>query len=331
LVLQVTGNDKVCGTFGGYEATKANSSHQTNGDESWEVGCRFLADRRNIIPGLLLLAVSLISVVCSVHPPEWASVLAYRPDEIFPARLGRLGMPYIEVTVGETTDRLLFDTGNMVGLTLAKHVIDQLELPVIGSWNRLDSDGRIIGTYRRVRATEVRLLGRTLIDQTIFESSDDQIDGLVGPDDLTGMRFTLDYRAQILAVASSKLDTVPEGYIVVPLVHSSLHPRLILAIGRVSGKPVLFEYDTGASRSNIDPSLARDLSLPAVRNGVRIDSLQIGSIIFSIPSVKVNPKSGIDSTLASPIQFSVGSDILSQIIWTVDYDNGRMLLRDARW
>jgi hypothetical protein len=112
-------------------------------------------------------------------------------------------MPFLEVAIGDSTYWLLFDTGNMVGFTLATPLLDRLRLPEPGRWDRLDSDGRVIGSYRRVRAPVVRVLGRTLADQPIFEFSDAAIGGLVGPDALPGSRFTLDYRAGILAITSS--------------------------------------------------------------------------------------------------------------------------------
>jgi predicted aspartyl protease len=278
----------------------------------------------------LLLTTSLVTGACVVQQPTWVSQLGYRADEVFTARRGRLGMPFVEVTIGESTQRWLFDTGNMVGLTLATNVLDQLNLPEIGRWDRLDSDGRVIGAYRRVQAPRVHLLGRILSDQTIFEFSDTDLVGLVGPDALPGTRFTLDYQAEVLAVASSPVGIPPPGFIVLPLTRSSRHPQLILATGRVNGRPALIEFDTGASRTNIDPQLVRDLALPAAPDGVRIDSLDIGSLIFAVPSAKVVPKSNIDPTLTPPIQLSVGSDILAQIILTVDYAGGQLLVRDER-
>jgi predicted aspartyl protease len=287
--------------------------------------CRVLA-----LQCILLVTSRAGSGPFVVQQPTWVSQLGYRADEVFTARLGQRGMPFVEVTIAESTRLLLFDTGNMVGLTLATNVLDELNLAVLGRWDRLDSDGRVIGTYRRVRAPRVRLLGRTLMDQTVFEFSDPELVGLVGPDALPGTRFTLDYRAEMLAVTNSPVEALPPGFTALPLTHSARHPRLILATGRINGRAVLMEFDTGASRTNIDPQLARELSLPLAPNGVRIDSLEIGPLVFAVPSAKVNPKSGIDPTLAPPIQVSVGSDILARIILTVDFARGQLLVGDAR-
>lgn len=281
----------------------------------------------------ILRAIIVTSFVATAgagaQQPAWVTQLGYRPDELFAIHRAYLGMPFLQVAIGDSTYSLLFDTGNMVGLTLATRVLDQLQLPEIGRWDRVDSDGRVIGSYRQVRAPVVQLLGRTLRDQTIFEFSDVALRGLVGPDALPGTRFTLDYRVGILAVTSSPLQDAPPGFTTLPLTRSSRHPRLILASGRMSGRPVLIEFDTGASRTNIDPTLVQELALPTAVNGVRIDSLTIGPFLFVVPSARVNPKAAIDPTLSPPILLAVGSDILGQLILTVDYARGRLLLSAA--
>jgi predicted aspartyl protease len=256
--------------------------------------------------------------------------LGYRPGEVFPVRVGYLGMPFLQVSIGDSTYSFLFDTGNMVGLTLATPLFDQLGLPESGRWNRLDAGGQVIGVYRQVRAPIVRLLGQTLRDREIFEFSDSGLGGLVGPDALPGTRFTLDYHAGILAVSNSPLPNVLPGLTALPLSRSARLPRLILAMARVNGRPVLVEFDTGASRTNIDPALVRDRGLPTGDHGVRIDSLAIGPLVFTVPSARVNPKVGIDPTLHPPIELAVGSDILGQVVVSVDYRRGQLLLIDAR-
>ena len=258
--------------------------------------------------------------------PPWSEDLGYRPDELFPLRRGHLGMPFVEVLIGNTAHELLFDTGNMVGLTLATPVLDRLDLPEVGRWNRLDSDGRIIGTFRRARAPSVRAFGRTHTGEIIYEFADSVLGGLVGPDLLPGTRFTIDYASGIIAVTQRGLDRAPDGFIELPLAHSVRFPRLILAPGRVNGHPVLIEFDTGASRTNIDPALVQKLNLPRSGNGVAVDSLTIGSLSFSVPSARINPKADIDPSLTPPIQLAVGSDIISQLIFTVDYSRGRLLI-----
>ncbi len=261
--------------------------------------------------------------------PAWLAPLGYGAGDVFPVRRGFQGMPFVEVSLGGSSHWLLFDTGNMVGLTLATPLLDKLGLPVVGQWERLGSDGHVIGVYRRSRAPSVKVLGRVLADQTVYEFSDARLGGLVGPDALPGSRFTLDYRSRVLAVTNAPVPGVPRGFTALPLTRSARVPRLVLASGRANGRPVLMECDTGASRTIVDPSLVQELRLPAAGDGVRIDSLAIGPLLFKVRSAKVVPKTGIDPDLNPPIQLSVGSDLLSRLILTVDYERGQMLLSEA--
>ncbi len=291
-----------------------------------------LARRASAVLGVLLTAglAAAGARAWEVQQPAWVADLEYRASELFAVRPGYLRMPFLEVAVGDSIYWLLFDTGNMVGLTLATPLLDQLRLPEVGRWDRLDANGRVVGRFRTVRAPAVRVLGRTRTDQVIAEFGDAQLGGLVGPDAVPGSRFTLDYESGLLAVTSSSLVAVPADFVALPLTRSERHPRLILVSGRVNGRATLMELDTGASRTNLDPTLVRELHIPQAGDGVRLESLALGPYVFTVPSAKINPKAGIDTTLSPPIQLAVGSDILRQVVLTVDYAGGQVLLRRVR-
>jgi predicted aspartyl protease len=276
------------------------------------------------------LAIGVAFTSLAAQQPGWVAQLGYLPGQTFAARRGFRGMPFVEVVIAGSARWLLFDTGNTVGLTLATPVIDELHLTELGRWKRVDASGRAIGTFRRVRASSLVLLGHVLTDQTVFEVADTALGGLVGLDALPGTRFTIDYQSQLLAVTEAPLEDPPPGFITLPLVRSTQHPRLILAMGRVAGRPVLMEFDTGASRTSIDPHLARDLGLVGTANGVRLDSLSLGSLTFAVASARLDAKTGIDPSLSPPLEVSVGSDILAQVVLTVDFSTGRLLLVDTR-
>lgn len=278
----------------------------------------------------LLMTFSGPICACAENKPSWVLELGYHTTETFKIWRGQQGMPFVELEIGNSAQRCLFDTGNMVGIGLASNVLDQLNLPETGRWSRLDDGGQVIGVNRQFRAPKVYLLGRSLSDQAIFEFSIPGLVGTIGPDTLPGTRFTLDYQAELLAVTKSQLGVIPPGFIALPLIRSTRHPRLILTMAHVNGKPVLISLDTGASRTNIDPRLVHDLALPMGQHGASIDSIQIGTLVFSVPSAKVISKAGIDPTLTPSIQLTLGSDILAQMVLTVDYTTGQLLIRDAR-
>ena len=184
-----------------------------------------------------------------------------------------------------------------------------------------------MGSFWRLRASSITAFGRALGDLPVWEVNESLVAGLIGPGLLPGSRFTLDYAGGLLAVTDAALATPPAEFTVLSLVRSSQHPHLILARCTIGGRSVLTEFDTGKTRTVIDPSLARALGLRSRENGVQIDSLFVGGIPFAIPSAKLMALADIDRSLPEPIELSVGSDVMSQLLITVDYATNRLVFR----
>jgi hypothetical protein len=104
------------------------------------------------------------------------------------------------------------------------------------------------------------VFGVELDSVSIFEFSHERLPGLVGPDMIPGTRFTLDYGSGRLG-ADGGTSAPAGGFESIPLVRSPEHPRLILIRGRVQGREVLIEVDTGKSRTTIDRELVEALGL----------------------------------------------------------------------
>ena len=225
---------------------------------------------------------------------------------------------------------LAFDTGNMVGISLNTALFDQLGLSAVRTWNRVDGAGELAATLRVGEFRRVEVLGRDIGQKQIYERDLQSLPGLFGPADLEAGHFTLDYGTRRFAAGSTPLPRVIPGYRAVPLVRSDLLPALILVRGTIEGRSVVMELDTGKSRTVVNPELAFELGLRQVSHGVRIDSLQIGNLSFSVRSAKEVDQTAIDPGLQDAILAGVGSDILSQFVWTVDYDAGVLWLPAAR-
>ena len=257
--------------------------------------------------------------------PVWLSELGYGPDQLHPISVGTHGLPFLEVVVNGRAVDLPFDTGDMVGISLTKSLIQGLELPRVGEWTSIDSEGRVAGRHGIFRADSVRVADVVRRDESIYELVSSDLPGLVGPQLLHGRRFTVDYERGLLAIAD---DALPESIAgVLPLVRSQRHPDLLLVRGRVGGREVLMEIDSGKSRSTIDPELAHELGLRMNRGGAEIDALELGALTFSVPSAKLVVLRGIDRELPEPILVGVGSDVLRQVVWTVDHIHGVVLLQ----
>jgi hypothetical protein len=259
--------------------------------------------------------------------PDWVAALGYGDEDLIPIHTGRFGYPYVLVTVNGVPFDLPFDTGNMVGISLRPEGIERLGLPLAESWDRLSSDGRVVGTYSSYSGATVEVWGEVWRDELVFEFDDPDLPGLLGPQHLLGKRYTLDYGAGLMAISEHPLTTDEKaGLESVPLVDSQANPGLVLFHGQVHGRRVLIQADTGKSRCTIDPQLAGELRLQENEHGFRIEELHVGSHTFEVRSAKAVNLRPIDDSLEDPILLGIGSDVLSRIPITVDYIGGRLLL-----
>jgi predicted aspartyl protease len=258
--------------------------------------------------------------------PEWVTKLGYEEGELFNIHTGPFGFPFVRVVINGAPFDLPFDTGNMVGIALRPDEIEPLGLELAETWDRLSSDGRVVGTFGSYSGATVEVWGEIWRNQQVFEFDDPDLAGLLGPQFLLGKRYTLDYESSLMAISGSRLAAEIAGMETIPLVESARNPGLILFYGSVHGRRVLIQADTGKSRCTIDPELARELGLQENERGFQVDDLRIGSHTFEVPSAKVVELRAIDNSLEDPILLGIGSDILSQVPMTVDYIAGRLLL-----
>jgi hypothetical protein len=112
----------------------------------------------------------------------------------------------------------------------------------------------------------------------------------------------------------------------VPLIANKILPKLLVVRGSVNGHPVLIQIDTGKSRTCVDRTLATKLALPRAPRGYRIREVTIGNVTFSVSSAREESFEGISQSLPEPILLGIGSDLLSQVVFTIDYKTQLVLL-----
>jgi len=260
----------------------------------------------------------------------WRESFEYSQGDIHTIEVGEFGFPYISVTIGEGSTMLPFDTGNMVGISVSSALFERLELATVDTYDRLDSKGEVIASLRVGQPQNVALLGLDIGSQRIYEFDHPSLSGLVGPGFLKDVRFTLDYESRRMAISNTPLPESIPGYRRIPLVRSGRHPALILVKGSVNGREILIEVDTGKSRSVIHPGLATEMKLERSADEIRIDELRIGDLSFDVPNAKPVDQTAIDPELPEPILAGIGSDLLSQFVWTVDYAAGVLWIPVSR-
>lgn len=262
--------------------------------------------------------------------PGWVAAFGYAPTEVHPIDVEKPGYPYVAVRIGAHRLKLLFDTGNMVGVSLSSPLFDELELATDGVYDRLDSAGGLIARLRQANAVPVSMLDMEPQPIRVYELDDPGQPGLVGPILMGAGHFTLDCASRHMALGVAPLPEEVPGFHWIPLVRSKRHPMLILVRGSIGDRRVLIELDTGKSRTVINPDLASELGLESTTRGVVIGNLGIGDRSFEHVSARKVDQSGIDAALSEPILAGVGSDILSRFVWTVDYESNRLWIGNPR-
>ena len=258
--------------------------------------------------------------------PTWVSELGYHADELAPLNVGPYGYPYLEVVINRSRFEFALDTGNMSGLLISPEVAAECGLQPVDSSTHYDSAGNIVAVREVFEIDELVAFGSTWGQQVAHEYSLAGVPGLIGPRFLIGRRFTLDYRAGLMAVSNSPLPKASTAA-VLEMIRSPEHEALILVKGLVNGRTTVVEIDTGKSRTVVDPALISDLDLPRTEDGYRIDKIRIGDHRFSAQSAKRKSFKGISRGLEVPIGIGIGSDILSRLIVTADYRTRVILLQ----
>jgi len=276
---------------------------------------------------IILTIATGILAFCQQSTPTWIESYAYEQDEIYPVEIGDNRFPFVSISLNGKTYRLLWDTGNMSRLAITQDIAESLNLEVVGKTRSYDSEGNFMAHSSLFRVDRVKIFRQSWGPMDAVELEHPNLPGLVGPYFVQNNRFTLDYRNKLIAVSNDILpDTAPGERF--PLVKSPIHKLLVLIYTEINGHRVLTEIDTGKSRTVIDPTLADSLDLPQTDRGYAINSLTIGSKTFTVPSAKSKSFQGISEGLPKLIRLGIGSDILSQLLLTVDYNKGLVIVKN---
>jgi len=276
--------------------------------------------------------LTTIAAVAACAPasedPGWLDLFGYSPSALHSFEILDFGFPFVPVEIAGDTLQLLFDTGNMAGLSLSSGEFHSLGLPCSDEWDLLDSGGKLVSTGCVAEGVAVSAFGGRHGSVPVLEFFDESLSGLVGPDLLPGTRFTMDYGSRLLAADSSMTPPEIPRYVSIPLVRSAHDPYLILVEGTVNGQEALIEIDTGKSRTTIDHLLAEALSLDQTENGVRVDQVGVGPRHWRVSSARVVDTSGISEGLPRRVSLGIGSDTLDDFVFTVDYAAGLFWMED---
>lgn len=269
-------------------------------------------------------------------PAEWARDLGYNANQLYPLALGSTGCPLVGADVAGTVLSLMFDTGTARGFVITRSA-PAVPHGVEGRTEELNADGSHRGESLLIRVDSMLVAGKvfrnvtgTLSDWQMFSS--EPFDGTVGLDFFRDRRVTLDYRSLKLGVTAvpipGKLD--PRRYIILDLIDPPKSQGSVLyARGRVNGRESVIYFDTGYSVSFIDPAFVA--GLPSVKRPGRFTvfrqrvPLEMGQHTFILNEVRedaIRRGTGLDL----PVALTLGSDVLSHFIVTIDVRAKKLIL-----
>jgi hypothetical protein len=270
---------------------------------------------------------------------QWPGELGYERDQLYPLDISDLGCPFVDVEISGVKLPLMLDTGTARGLaitTAAPPIAHQAER----RGEELNADGSHRGESLRIRFESLSVLGETfknvtgtLADWKLFSSS--PFNGTIGLDYFLQRRITLDYRSRQVAVTGlllpERLD--PDRYIVADLVQPpASQGHILYAHARVNGRESVVYLDTGYNVSFIDPAFSegtvrieRPGKFPVFRRRVPLVLEGSEFLLDDLRESPIRRGDGFDL----PVALTLGSDILSHFIVTIDIRSRKLILAVA--
>jgi hypothetical protein len=272
----------------------------------------------------------------STSMSQWLLDLGYKTTDLYPLTFKASGCPFIDVDVAGIKVALMLDSGTSGGFVITDHA-PAIPHRIEGRHEELNADGSHRGESLSIRIEAMSVLGRvfrnmggSFADWRMFSSEPFQ--GTVGLDFFLDRRLTLDYRSRKVGTTADplpeKLD--PERYATVDLIDPpKSQGHILYARARVNRREAIIYFDTGYSASFIDPGFTEGIArverpgkFKVFRKAIPVE---LGGQTFILDELRENPISrgpGFDQ----PVALTLGSDILSRLVVTIDIRAKKMII-----
>jgi hypothetical protein len=267
---------------------------------------------------------------------QWSHDLGYGKTRLYPLTLGSSGLPFLEVDVSGIKVALMLDTGTARGFMITNQA-PSIPHRVEESSEELNADYSHRGESLGIRVEKVSVPGEvfknaagSLADWKMYSS--EPFNGTVGLDFFLDRRLTLDYRSRKVGVTAAplpeKLDR--RRYLSIDLVEPPKQQGHILyARTKVNGREGIVYFDTGNNVSFIDPAFTEGLARVERPGKFRIFRkrvpMELGGHTFILDDLRefeVRRGTGFDL----PVALTLGSDVLSRLIVTIDLRANKLIL-----
>lgn len=284
------------------------------------------------IIGVVIILLIIFSIFCfrkNNANIKWIKDLSYEENQIYDISFNFFSpCPTVPVKIGDKKVKLLFDSGNGVGITFTTALEKEIDYKTIGTTTELNSDGTYRGNGKSILLKNITVFDEeytniisSLIDWKMCSSF--KINGTIGLKYFDNKVVTLDYNNKKIAVSNKALDYSKlknDKYTVLPLIKSNLDKEqdLLFIEGEVNGKKSTIYIDTGSSRSfyNFD-------------DAQREIEVKLGKKAYTFNSNKLmHGEIGFQDEFKYPLSLAINSDLLktNHFVITIDKIQNNLII-----
>lgn len=286
--------------------------------------------------GQSIKATVLSSTLRPLTLSQWSRALDYKQPNLYSLRIGSLGCPLIDVEIAGVTVPLMLDTGMSRGFMITNHA-PEIPHKVGERGEQLNPDGSHRGESYGISVNTISIFGKsfkdvngTLADWRMFSS--EPFNGGIGLDFFLDRRITFDYHARQVGVTTAtlpkKLD--PKHLIVLDLIDPpKSQGRILYTRALVNHREAIVYFDTGCNVSFIDPAFTEGLvrierpgKFSVFRKAVPVKLREHTFMLDELREDPIRRGTGFDL----PVALTIGSDILSRFVVTIDLRSKKMLV-----
>lgn len=291
---------------------------------------------RSSTAGQMIKAQVVSTTLKTTSFPQWTRDLGYHKGELYPLVVAATGCPFVDVDVSGVKVSLMLDSGTARGFVITNNA-PSIPHRVEERIEESNANGSHRGESFRIRVEAMSVLGEvfknvvgSLSDWKMFSA--EPFNGTVGLDFFLDRRMTLDYRSQKVGVTASPLpeELDRKRYLSVDLIEPPKgQGHILYTRARVNGREAIVYFDTGYSVSFIDPifteglaRVERQLKFKVFRDGI---PLELGGHTLILDELRESPirrGTGFDP----PVALTLGSDVLSRFIVTIDMRAKKLFL-----
>ncbi|HEX2946310.1 MAG TPA: hypothetical protein VHT96_10190 [Clostridia bacterium] len=268
---------------------------------------------------------------------EWIKELGYEVSEIHELTVnGPKSCPEIPVEIGDKEYKLLFDTGCAMGLNLTNIIGDEIAYTLLGETELTNRDGSHQGWAKRVKISEMSVLGDSyqdietnISDWSLYQSL--KFNGIIGLAYFKSKVITLDYSGRKIAVGRKPVDYKAlnsNKYVVLPLYKTTSRGKqdLLFFEAEYNNKPITVYMDTGKNYSY--------LHNPDSRNSVGNTSADISGITLKVGNMEIIMNDLTEANIAQedglpyPTMIELNSDQIwkCNLLVTIDLIDQKIIL-----